>query len=297
MENAMHAIGKTIKWSVPFLVIASLLMAAVPAFAAPAAVTQDGEGYQWQFSSEDASCEWLAGYIEGYLEFDGEPADDVPVYFTYMGEEYGPYYTWDGFIMTMWSYTPGQGEATVGISAEGWGSTEVSFGGPRECPGNPTPSMTVTCRDVTFSAPGANWVGGYIWTEGDEQEAWEVEGDSILFEELIPGATYYYYWWWWAEEGGGGFVEGFFTVPESCPEVPYYPCIQVAYGDTLEGLASEMLGNRYAAYTGGVVACTSANGDWGENCRALDPFASNYAEVAPRPGEYVCPAPAPDTGE
>ena len=78
--------------------------------------------------------------------------------------------------------------------------------------------------------------------------------------------------------------------PGFCP--PYYPCIEVVYGDTLEGIAIQMFGGPRAAYNGGLVVCESAVGDWGQNCvRSATIPAGGLLR-----GMFVCPAPSPDTG-
>ena len=207
------------------LVIAALLLAIVPAAA------NGDEGPGWETWTDDASCEELFGFVGVALwDEEGEPAEDVPVIFTWNGSDFGPYYTdEDGVINTLWAYTPGEGEVTVGISAEDWGYTEASFGGPEECEGAPVPSVDVSwsCDQetpaVTFSWTGDfDGMSAYIVNDGDER--WEEsEGNSITFDELVPGATYYYYTQWWTEEEGWGFDEGYFTVPEECTAPPPAP--------------------------------------------------------------------------
>jgi len=202
------------------LVIAAMLLAAVPAYA------NGDEGPGWETWTEDASCEQLFGFVGVALwDDEGEPAEGVPVTFTWNGSDFGPYETdEDGVVNTIWAYTPGQGEVTVGISAEGWGYTEATFSGPEECEGAPVPFVQVswTCgQEVPTVTIG--WTGDIdstyaeIVTEGDVQWA-DSEGNSQTFE-VIPGATYYYYSnWWIEEEEGWGFTEGYFTVPEECTQ-------------------------------------------------------------------------------
>lgn len=214
------------------LVMIAMVLAPVTAFAAPPAQpAQTGEGYFWEVvGTWDASCEALFGQIGIYLGFDGAPAVDVPVTFTWNGSDFGPYYTGeDGKIDTIWAYTPGQGEVTVGISAEGYGYMEATFSGPEECEGAPVPSVEVSwaCGQeapaVTFGWTGDfDGMYAYISAEGDER--WdETEANSLTFSELIPGATYYYYYNWWIEDVGWGFTEGYFTVPEECTAPPAPP--------------------------------------------------------------------------
>lgn len=202
------------------LVIAAILIAAMPA-----AANDDGLG--WETWSEDASCDALYGVVGVALwDEEGEPAEGVPVTFTWHGSDFGPYYTDDdGVIYTFWAYTPGEGEVTVGISAEGWGYTVATFSGPDECEGAPTPFVEVSwpCGQETPTAT-LGWTGeidgvfAYISAEGDEQ--WEEsEGNSVTFE-VTPGATYYYYLEWWIEEDGWGFTEGYFTVSDECSSPP-----------------------------------------------------------------------------
>ncbi|MFZ5933016.1 MAG: hypothetical protein ACOYT7_02990 [Patescibacteria group bacterium] len=215
----MHAVRKGTKWGIPLLVIAAMLIATVPAAA--------DDDYYWEAYSYDASCEFLAGFVDVYLEFDGEPAAGVPVTFTWHGDDYGPYYSNDeGWIYSYWAYTPGEGEVTVGITAEDWGYTEASFSGPDDCGEVPTPSVEVSwpCGQEVPSVT-LGWTGeidgthAWIWNEpyNDYQEDWS-EGNSVTFE-VYPGATYYYFTEWWVEwdgEGGWGFTEGYFTAPEEC---------------------------------------------------------------------------------
>jgi len=82
------------------------------------------------------------------------------------------------------------------------------------------------------------------------------------------------------------------TVGACEPYVPYFPCIEVEYGDTLEGIAIQMFGGPRAAYNGGLLVCESAVGDWGQNCvRSATIPAGGLLR-----GMFVCPAPSPDTG-
>lgn len=211
------------------LVTLAMVLAPVTTFAAPPAQpAQNGdEGPGWETWTEDASCEELFGFVGVALwDEEDEPAEDVPVTFTWNGSDFGPYYTnEDGVINTLWAYTPGQGEVTVGISAEGWGYMEVTFGGPDECEGAPVPSVEVSwacgqeAPSVTLAWSGEfDGMDTYIVTEGDERYDW-TEGNSLTFEELIPGATYYYVTYWWIGEWESwGFTEGYFTVPEECTQ-------------------------------------------------------------------------------
>jgi len=76
--KAMNSIGKATKWAVPFLVIAAMLIAAVPAAA-------NGE-LGFEYWGWDASC--IGGYVGAcvYLYYgEGEPAEGIEVTFT-MGD-------------------------------------------------------------------------------------------------------------------------------------------------------------------------------------------------------------------
>jgi hypothetical protein len=107
--------------------------------------------------------------------------------------------------------------------------------------------------------------------------------------ELEEGQSLYCYrgsglWVANGEEPPEGATPGF------CP--PYYPCHEVVYGDTLEGIAIQMFGGPMAAYNGGLVVCESAVGDWGQGCvRSATIPAGGLLR-----GMFVCPAPSPDTG-
>lgn len=211
------------KWQllVSLLVIAALLIA-VPAAA-------NGE-LVFDYWGWDAGCGYPYVDAGAYLGYSWEePAIGEEVTFTMEGQEPVVTYTDEGgYAWASFPFELGSEPTLIGIDAGEWGYGEVWVSGPdpETCEAiQPFVEVSWPCGQapsVTLGWTGEIYgVSASIWTEGDERWDWTEEGDSITFEELIPGATYYYFLGWWTEDWENwGWTNGEFTVPEECTAPP-----------------------------------------------------------------------------
>ena len=151
------------KWLVPLLVIASMLIAAVPAAAAPPRVSDGGEPV-FEYWGWDASCMYPSVGAYVYLGYGEDPAVGVDVTFSMEGQDPIVISTGEfGSAAAGFPFELGSDPVTIWIDAGEWGEASVVVSGPTPevCEPVGSYSLVIACdgRSLTFEGKD----GAYGW--------------------------------------------------------------------------------------------------------------------------------------